>query len=91
MSTEPISVQLVKITVNEDGEKERRGWCLTTSFADAQRTVCMGEAVGEGESSAVYTEKTGVIADVTCEKCKEIIRWWKRRLVPKRKLQPEQP
>lgn len=69
---------LVKILVNDDGQKdENPKWHLVSHFGDAHRTVCTGEVFGYGEGSAVFKEKISE-RGITCESCREIIEWFKK-------------
>lgn len=73
-----MSNHLVKIIVNEDGDKQDDPkWHLVHNFGDSCRTVCSGEVFGEGEGSAVYKEKFNEKGGVTCSSCLEIIKWYK--------------
>lgn len=66
--------KLVKIITNEDGEKvDNPTWHVVNDFGDSPRTLCGGEAFGQGESSATYKEKT-TEKGVPCRKCRDIIK-----------------
>lgn len=70
-------MHLVKILTNEDGEREKREWCLVQNYSDAPRTVCRGEVFGEGEGNATFKEKFSKKGGITCESCLQIIKWYK--------------
>jgi hypothetical protein len=74
-----MAFSIVRITIDDDGEEVfKKRWCLTWNFGDAQRTLCSGEAVGEGESGCVYDEKFEPDGKkITCAKCREMIKWIK--------------
>ncbi len=65
---------LVKITRNDDGDKipdAKWHWIMSI---DADRTLCGGEAFGEGESRAEYKLKTVKRGGITCQQCLSIIK-----------------
>lgn len=63
---------LIKVFSDDDGRKvDDRGWCATMNI-DAPRTLCTGEAYGQGESSVVY--KTKESGKVTCPACIKILK-----------------
>lgn len=65
---------LVKITSNDDGDKIQNPkwhWIMTI---DADRTLCGGEAFGEGESNAKFKLKTLKKGGITCPLCLSIIK-----------------
>lgn len=69
-------MRLVKILYNDDGDKQDGPkWHLVQDFADAQRTVCTGEAFGYGEGPAVFKAKD--FGKITCPQCIEIVKWFK--------------
>lgn len=71
-------MKLVRITYNDDGDKiEKPTWCMVQDHADAERTVCGGEVFGLGEGIAKYTTKPYSKHGITCNRCKEIIKWFK--------------
>lgn len=64
---------LVKIIVNEDGEREvNPKWHLINPFGDSIRTLCTGEAFDCGEYEFKDSER-----GITCEGCKKMIRFIK--------------
>jgi len=64
---------VVKITVDDDGEKTgRKTWCYVTEVAAGDCTLCGGEYFGEGDSSAKYVEKHN--GKITCPDCIDIIK-----------------
>ncbi len=70
--------QLVKLLTYDDGdEKTDLKWCLVEELSDSPRTACTGEAFGPGESGCEFKTKQGLIKDITCPRCKEIIKWYK--------------
>lgn len=69
--------RIVNLITDDDGcEHPNAGqWHLVTSFGDANRTVCTGEAFGEGESACTFEFKTGKI---TCQNCIDIVNFFKK-------------
>jgi hypothetical protein len=70
--------KLVQIIRNEDGELiDFKEWHLVTFFGDSPRALCTGEVFGEGEGAAEYKTKEREKGGITCEKCKQIIKFIK--------------
>lgn len=71
---------LVKITRDDDGikiEKSDQKWCLIVNSAGSPMTLCSGEVFGVGEGSAEFKQKEVAKGGITCELCKERIRFYK--------------
>lgn len=72
-------MKLVRIIVNDDGEKVGNPkWCLSKNWDGADRTVCDGEVFGLGEGGAEFEIKERKRGGITCENCLEIIKWYKK-------------
>ena len=62
---------LVKILTSDDGEPrdlDLQYWHYVIND-DAERTLCEGEAFGEGESSCEYERKSVKRGGITCPDC----------------------
>lgn len=68
---------VVKIKVNNDGEKQKYAkWCLIDPCNyQGNATLCTSEFFGAGESACVYESKLGVI---TCPNCIEKIKRYQK-------------
>ena len=60
---------LVKLVINEDGEKTSQDWHLAMIAAGSMTLFCTGEFYGEGEGNARGVEKTVKRGGITCENC----------------------
>lgn len=73
-----MELKVVKFYTNDDGDKILNGpWHLLKKQGDAMRTVCSGEVVGFGETSALTKEKKFKKGSITCKFCIDVIKWYK--------------
>jgi hypothetical protein len=69
---------LVKIVVNDDGDKVNEPkWHWIVDHFDSERILCTMEAFGFGESSAEYKIKTVNRGGITCSQCLQLIKEFK--------------
>jgi hypothetical protein len=71
--------ELVKITVNDDGEYSFDEHFHYVHAPDgAARTLCSNEVFGDGEGQAQFMLKEVKRGGISCPKCMEIIKAFKR-------------
>lgn len=69
------TITLVKLLTHDDGEPvESPVWHLSDQYGDSARTLCSGEAYGIGESSSEYEYASGFGRDITCDRCRRILK-----------------
>ncbi len=67
-------MKLVKIEINEDGNKVfDPKWHYIQDWGDVEGTLCSGEVFGYGEGHAKYKTKEVVKGGITCRNCLAII------------------
>jgi len=72
-------MEAVKITQDNYGEKRKDAkWHLGIEMAATDRTLCEGEAYGDGDSSAVYTVGELKKGKITCPSCISLIKKFKQ-------------
>ena len=74
-----MSHSIVKITIDDDGEVRDEKWCLVDpGNFQGPATLCTVEFFGYGESNCIYKLKEVKRGGITCEKCIEILKSYKR-------------
>ena len=69
----------VKIYFNDDGDKQSKPkWHYVTHHGDSPRTLCTGEAFGEGEGAAIFKDRVTEKGGITCDQCLIIIKHMKK-------------
>lgn len=67
-------VMMIKDDDNEIISEEGRKWCLISSSAGSNVTLCTGEVFEPGEGVAEGISKTVTRGGITCKICLDIIR-----------------
>ena len=69
-------IKLVKIITDEDGYRTGDdNWHLSEGSAGSPKALCTGQVYGCDEGPVQYSTKVG--GNITCPKCKDIIKFFK--------------
>lgn len=70
---------VVKLKTDPFGEPiKKKYWHLSVMPTDCEQVFCTGEVYGPGVSAAEYEQKDKVRGGITCPRCLEIIRSFKK-------------